>query len=99
MALEPDAVGRTARDWDEQHVDLRAAAGQIAHAPTAGFTAPVARAAADFLRAWTDHTGTAAELSEQQGDALRAVLAAWLRTDADAGFRSLRMLSYLRERR
>lgn len=99
MAMEPDSVGRTSRDWDEQNADLRAAAGQIAHAPTSGFTAPVARAAADFLRAWTEHTGTAAELSEHQADALRDVLAVWLRTDAEAGARATSLLPYLQERR
>lgn len=99
MAMEPEAVARTSRDWDDQHLDLRAAAGQLAHAPTSGFTAPVARAAADFLRAWTEHTGTAAELSEHQADALRAVLAAWLRTDAEAAARALALLPYLQEPR
>lgn len=99
MSMEPDSIGRTARDWDEQRADLSAAAGQVAHAPTSGFTAPVARIAADFLRAWTEHTGAAAELSEHQADALRAVLAVWLRTDAEAGARAFALLPYLQERR
>ena len=97
--MEPGSVERTARDWDEQNADLRAAAGQISRATTSGFTAPVARVAADFLRAWTEHTGTAAELSEHQADALRAVLAVWLRTDAEAGARAFALLPFLQERR
>lgn len=95
MAMEPSSVGRVARDWDEQHVDLRAAAEQIAHAPTSGFTPPVARAAADFLRAWTAHTGAAAALSEHEADGLRSVLGAWLSTDADAAARLLGLLGHV----
>ncbi len=98
MALVPDSVARAARDWAEQQVDLLAATGQVAHAPTSGFTAPVARAAADFLRAWADHTGTAAELSGHQADALRGVLGAWLRTDAEAADRLRALAAYLGER-
>ncbi|CAN5401401.1 hypothetical protein BH09ACT12_BH09ACT12_12100 [soil metagenome] len=97
--MVPASVGRVSRDWDEQHVDLRAAAQQLAHAPTAGFTAPVARAAADFVRAWAQHTGAAAELSEHQADALRVVMAAWIRTDEQAGARAFELLPYLDERR
>lgn len=99
MAMVPPSVGRASRDWDEQHVDLRAAAGQIADAPTSGFTPPVARAVADYLRAWSAHTGTAARLSEEQADALRAVMAAWLRTDEEAGARAFALLPYLEEQR
>lgn len=98
MALVPDSIARAARDWAEQQVDLLAASGQIAHAPTSGFTAPVARAAADFLRAWTEHTGTAAELSGHQAEALRGVLGAWLRTDAAAADRVRALAAYLGER-
>jgi hypothetical protein len=97
--MEPDEVARVARDWDEQHVDLRVAAEQVAHAPTSGFTPPVARAAADFLRAWTGHTGSAAALSEHEATALRSVLTAWVRADERAAARALWVLGGIEERR
>lgn len=95
VAMAPDEVVRVARDWEAQHVDLRVAAEQVAHAPTSGFTPPVARAAADFLRAWTAHAGAAAELAEHEAEALRSVLAAWLRADERAGARAQWVLAGL----
>jgi hypothetical protein len=44
----PVSMGATAGSWDEQHLDLQAAAGQLGAAPTGGFTAGVAGAAARF---------------------------------------------------
>lgn len=99
MAIDPLSVGHASRAWDEQHVDLRAASGQVAHAPTTGFTPRVGCAAADFVRAWAEHTGTAADLSEQQADALRAVLAAWVRTDEAVGAGFFLLLPYLEAQR
>ncbi len=99
MAMDPRAVGRASRDWDEQHVDLRAAASQVAEAPVAGFTPTVAGAAADFLRAWGDHVGAVAELSEQQADALREVMTAWVHADRTAVGRAFVLGSYLEELR
>ena len=34
MAMVPTSVGRASREWDEQHVDLRAASAQVAEAST-----------------------------------------------------------------
>ena len=91
MAVVPASVLRVARGWDDQHTDLRVASDQVAEAPTSGFSPEVALVAADFLRAWTAHTGAAARLSEQQALDLRSVLAVWLRTDdaAEAHFRTM----------
>ena len=97
--MDPDAVGRVSRDWDEHRLDLHGAAAQVAHAPTSGFTPDVARAAADFVRAWTSHLDRAAELSAEQADALREVLGAWLSADQLSAERALAVLGYLEERR
>ncbi len=97
MAVEPSAVVGVARGWDEQHVDLRVAAVQVADAATAGFTPHVTRAVADFLRAWSEHTGAAAQLSQQQADALRDVLGAWLRADAAARVRSSTLSGFVEQ--
>lgn len=99
MVMSPDAVGRVARGWDEQHVDLRAAGGQIAHAPTSGFTPLVGACTADFLRAWSEHTALAAELSEQQADSLRAVIGAWIRADEHVGANAFVLQAALEELR
>jgi len=91
MSMDPASVARLARDWDEQHDDLRVASGLLADAPTAGFTPPVARAAADFLRVWSGHVGSLAQLSAHQSRDLTAVLGAWLRADEQAADRGLRL--------
>jgi NADPH-dependent glutamate synthase beta subunit-like oxidoreductase len=95
LLLVPGSLTRAAHDWDDQAVDLRVAATLLQDAPTAGFTAPVARAAADFLRAWTAHTGAVAEVSELAAHDLRVVLGALLRTDELVAGEGLRLLGRL----
>jgi hypothetical protein len=74
-------VGRVARSWDEQHLDLAAAAGQIGAAPAHGFTEAVAGAAARFASTWQRHTTALAGLAEAAADGLRDTLEDCLRTD------------------
>lgn len=99
MRMVPADVGRVSRGWDEQHLDLRAAAAQVDQSPVAGFSPPVERAAADFLRVWGEHVGRAADLSAEQADALRTVMGAWVRTDEVVGADLLVLLPYLEQRR
>jgi hypothetical protein len=99
MEVVPVSVGRVSRSWDEQGLDVSAAAGQIGAASTAGFTTTVAGAASRFSTAWERHaTGLAAE-AEARADALRAVIADYLATDQAAGAALLLLASYLREQR
>ena len=99
MQVVPISVGRVSRAWDERALDVSAAVGQIGSAPTAGFTAAVAGAAARFTSAWERHlTGLAGE-SEVRADGLRAVIADYLATDQAAGTELLVLTSYLREQR
>ncbi|WP_323792366.1 hypothetical protein [Nocardioides sp.] len=99
MRMVPTDVGRASRGWDEQHHDLRAAAAQVDQAPVTGFPPRVERAAADFVRAWGDHVGRAADLSAEQADALRSVMAAWVHTDEVIGADFLLLLPYLEQLR
>jgi hypothetical protein len=74
MEVVPAAVGAVSRSWDEQHLDLAAAATQVAGAPTAGFTPAVQGAATRFLAAWERHCDGLGDDAETRADALRAVI-------------------------
>ena len=85
MQVDPISVGRAARSWDEQHVEVAAAAAQIGTAPTGGFSDGVAAAANCFAGTWQRHT---AELGDQAGalaDGLRSAMVDVLRTDRAVG--------------
>ena len=99
MEVVPVSVGRAAQAWDEQHLDLQAAAGQVAGAGSAGFTAAVSGPAARFLSAWERHVRELGTTSEARADALRVTLADYVATDRLA-FEELRSLTpYLAEER
>lgn len=85
MELVPLSVDRVARGWDDQQLDLTAAAGQVATAPTAGFPPPVLGPAARFVRAWQRHLAGLADDAGSCADRLRAVVADLLDTDAAVG--------------
>ena len=99
MDMVAVSVGRTARAWDEQHLDLHAAAGQVAAFGGAGFTTEVAGAAGRFARAWERHTERAATRCEERADGLRATLADWWATDGRAADSVMRLAPYLSELR
>ena len=99
MEVVPLSVGQVSRSWDEQALDVTAAAGQIGSASTAGFTASVGSAASRFTSAWQRHaTGLAGE-AEGRADGLRTVIADYLATDHAAGAELLALASYVREQR
>ncbi|GAA1791545.1 hypothetical protein GCM10009795_041540 [Nocardioides hankookensis] len=81
MEAVPLAMGRTARSWDEQHLDLEAAAGQLGAAPTGGFTTGVAGAAARFASTWQRHVSELGETAETRADGLRTSATDYLQTD------------------
>lgn len=99
MEVVPLTVGRVSRSWDEQALDLTAAAGQIGSAVAAGFTTNVAGAASRFTTAWERHAIGLAEAAERRTSGLRVVIADYLATDQAAGAELLVLASCLREQR
>lgn len=99
MEVVPVSVGRAARAWDEQHLDLAAAGRQLAAASSAGFTAGVAGAASRFASTWRRHTEALAAQAEASADGLRRVMADYVSTDRSTGGQLLVLQSHLREHR
>jgi hypothetical protein len=99
MEVVPLSVGRVSRSWDEQALEVSAAAGQIGAAPSGGFTTAVVGAACRFTTAWERHATGLAEEAEGRADGLRSVIADYLATDQAAGAELLVLASYLREQR
>lgn len=99
MEVVPFSVGSASQSWDEQALDVSAAAGQVGSAPASGFTDGVAGAAARFTAAWERHASGLAQEAEACADGLRAVIADYLATDQAAAADLLVLASYLRERR
>jgi hypothetical protein len=99
MEVVPLSVSRASRAWDEQHLDLAAAAGQLEAAPTGGFTDGVVGAASRFAATWQRHTTGLATEAEAQADGLRAVIADFLATDEAVGLDVFALQSFLVEPR
>ena len=99
MEVVPLSVGRVSRLWDEQALDVSAAAGQLGATPTGGFATAVAGAAARFTSAWERHTTGLAVEAETQADGLRSVIADYMSTDQGVGADLLRLTGYLWEQR
>lgn len=99
MEVVPRSVGVTSRRWDDQHLDLDAAAGQVAGAGTGGFTSAVSGAAARFLTQWQRHAETLGTDAEARADALRVVIRDYVTSDEAAGVDLFLIASYVQERR
>ena len=99
MEVVPLSVGRASRGWDEQHVDVTAAAHQLGAAATAGFTDGVAGTAARFARTWQRHTEALADEAESCADGLRTAIAGYLATDDAVSLDVLALRGYLAEQR
>ena len=99
MQVVPLSVGRAARSWDEQHLDVAAAGRQIGSAPVHGFTDTVGGAAARFAASWQRHAAALAGQAEATADGLRVALADYLRTDEAVGQDQLALRSFLHELR
>jgi hypothetical protein len=99
MEVVPLSVGRVSRSWDEQALDVSAAAGQIGSASTGGFTATVAGSASRFTTSWERHSTALAAEAEGRADGLRTVVADYVATDQASGAELLVLASYLREQR
>jgi hypothetical protein len=99
MEIVPPRVDAVARGWEEQQLDLEAAAGQIRGASTAGFTGPVAGAAARFTASWERFAESLAVASEARADGLRAALRGYVVGDEAQELRFLQLVGSLREAR
>ena len=99
MEAVPFTMGMTARSWDEQHLDLQAASGQVAAAPTGGFTSGVAGAAARFAATWQRHVSELGTTAEARADGLRTSAADYVRTDNAVATDQLILGAVLREER
>lgn len=96
MQLVPVSVGKVAGSWDEQHLDVYAAARQIGQAAQ-GFSPAVATAARRFVAAWEQHADLAATRCEGQADGLRVTMADWIATDGHASWDAVQLMGYLEE--
>jgi hypothetical protein len=81
IEVVPASVGTTAQAWDEQHLDLQAAAGQVGGAGSGGFTSAVSGTAARFLTSWERHVRGLGDTAEDRADGLRTAINDFLATD------------------
>ncbi|MFB9313061.1 hypothetical protein [Nocardioides plantarum] len=99
LLVQYTAVGQVARDWDEQHHRLLAAAEQVAAAPLAGLTAPVVGMAMMFRYRWTEHVRDLAARAEGRADGLRDTLRDFVHSDESSALTSARLRGLLTELR
>lgn len=99
MEMVPLSVGVASRAWDEQHVDVTAAAGRLGSAAVGGFTEAVSGTAGRFASTWRRHTDGLAEEAETRADGLRRVIADFLATDDAVGVDVLGLMAFLAEQR
>lgn len=85
MVHVPVDLAPRSQQWDQQNVDLTAAATQVADASTDGFTADVAAAARSFTTSWHVHVQGLAEGAEGFADGLRDCIRAWWEADDRSG--------------
>lgn len=99
MEVVPLSVGLACAAWDEQHLDLAAAAQQVGAAGTGGFTDAVSGAATRFLTRWQRHAGSLGDAAEARVDDLRAAIRDYVTSDEAVGADVLQLLSHLGEQR
>jgi hypothetical protein len=99
MELDPVEIGRVARAWDEQHLELSAAGHQIGRATIGGFTSAVAASAARFASEWGRTAESMGETCEARADSMRTAVRVALEADGDATAGLGKVLSALAERR
>ncbi|MCW2853758.1 MAG: hypothetical protein JWM84_3422 [Nocardioides sp.] len=97
MEVVPVSVGEASRAWDEQHLDLDAAATQIADADTGGFTSNVRGTATRFLTQWQRHAEGLGTVSEERADGLRTTITDYVTSDEASRGDLVRLLSYTQE--
>lgn len=99
MELDPVEIGRVARAWDEQHLELSAAGHQIGSAASGGFTAAVAPSAARFAIGWGRTAEAIGQTCETRADSMRTAVRVALEADGDARADLDKILGAIAERR
>lgn len=99
LVVQYGVVGQVARDWDEHHHRLVAAAAQVAEAPVAGLTGPVVGMAMLFRVRWAEHLGDLGDQAEVRADGLRDALRDFVRSDECSAVDSARLQALLAEQR
>lgn len=99
MEVVPVSVGRAAQAWDEQHLDLQAAAGQVGGAGSGGFTAAVSGTAARFLTTWERHVRDLGDTAEARADGLRTAVADYVASDQAAYDELVALAPFVHEER
>ena len=99
MELDPFEIGRVARAWDEQHLELSAAGHQIGNATSSGFTPAVAGDATRFATGWGRTAEALGETCEGRADSMRTAVRLALAADGGAGDDLAGVLSAIAERR
>lgn len=99
MEVVPVSVGVASRAWDEQHLDLAAASGQIRGASTSGFTGPVSGVASRFTTKWERYTEALGGRCEARADGLRAAIHDYVTSDEAEAGALFALASYLMEER
>ena len=99
MEVVPLAVGVASRSWDEQHLDLAAASGQIGGASTAGFTGNVSGTAARFTSHWERSTSILGTSCEARADGLRTAIRGYVASDEASAMHLTLLLAFLEEQR
>jgi hypothetical protein len=99
MEVVPVSVGEASRAWDEQHLDLAAAAGQVGRAGSSGFTPAVSGTAARFLTAWERHVRELGETCESRADGLRRTMQAYVEAESTTVSDVIALRPFLAEER
>lgn len=99
LDVQYDAVGRVARDWDEERHHLGAAAAQLADADLGVLRPAVAEAALVLRSAWAPALDRLRADAEQRADGLRDCLRDYLASDERSMLSSLLLTGLLQEQR
>ena len=99
MDLDPVEIGRVARAWDEQHLELAAAGHQIGGAAATGFSVPVAGVARRFATDWGRATAAMGETCEARADSMRLSVRLAVGADNEAADGLSSILAAVAERR
>ena len=81
MELDPKHVGRVARAWDEQHLEVAAAGHQVGGASGRGFSPAVSGAATRFATSWGRATADLGDRCESKADSMRTSVRLALEAD------------------
>jgi len=99
LAVEYRQVALVAREWDEQHLDLRSASDVVAGIGAGAFSGPVRGAVAAFAGHWTRHLTAVALGAERRADGLRTAVEGYLAADEQSALELAAVLGVVGELR